>query len=69
MGSKEKGASKVRCPKCGIPQTVGQGQTMFYCHRCRLQFDDDPDEGGDWDDRNPAARLERAERRARKRSL
>lgn len=65
MGAKAKdtGPSKVRCPKCGTPQTPGAGQTIFFCHKCRMQFDNDPDEGGDFSDRNPAARLEREDRR------
>lgn len=65
MAAKRKalGASKVRCPKCGVPQTAGQGQDIFYCHRCQMQFDNEPDEGGDYSDRDPSARLEREERR------
>jgi ribosomal protein L37AE/L43A len=55
--------SKVRCPKCGRPQTAGKGQDLFYCHECRMQFDNQPDEGGDYSDRSPSARLEREERR------
>jgi len=39
---------------------------MYYCYRCKMQFDNDPDEGGDYSDWNPAARLEREERRASK---
>jgi hypothetical protein len=32
-----------------------------------IEFDDSPDEGGDFSDRNPAVRLEREERRAARR--
>jgi len=57
-----KAASEVRCPGCGGRQKPGAGQTIFYCQKCRCQFDADPDEGGDYSDRNASARLERAER-------
>jgi len=33
------------------------------CPWCKRLFDDSPDEGGDFSDRNPAVRLEREERR------
>lgn len=57
-------AANIKCPRCGQRVAVGEGQTIFYCSNCRAVFDDDPDEGGDYSDRNPAARLEREERRA-----
>lgn len=63
---KERGDGKVsrpRCPRCGTPQTAEQEQTTFFCNRCRMEFDNDPDEGGDYSSRNPAARMERQERR------
>lgn len=58
-----KANSKVQCPKCG--RTCDRGLSLHYCGYCRMQFDDDPDEGGTYHDRNPAARLEREERRER----
>lgn len=54
-----------RCPRCdgkGIPTPGG----LFKCSKCGGFYDDDPDEGGTHSDRNPAARLERAERRNRR---
>ena len=54
---------QVRCPRCGRPQNgTGRADTIYYCAPCRAQFDNDPDEGGDYSDRSPAARLEREER-------
>jgi ribosomal protein L37AE/L43A len=53
----------VRCPKCNRPQPKRGGHdSIYYCEHCRCQFDDDPTDGGDYSDRNPAARLERQER-------
>lgn len=53
----------VRCPRCNRPQPKRGGHnTIYWCEHCRCQYDDDPDEGSDYDNRNPAARLERAER-------
>jgi ribosomal protein L37AE/L43A len=60
---------KPRCPRCGTPNhvVVGSGKypdRIHYCEKCRGMFDDsDPNEGGDYSDRNPAARMERDERR------
>lgn len=51
------------CPFCGSIKTYVLGDRDFYCGNCRKMFDGDPDEGGDWSNRNPAARLEREERR------
>lgn len=57
-------AALPACPKCGRSREVmASGDRLYYCHRCKMQFDDDPDEGGDWSDRRPEARLEREERR------
>lgn len=62
--------SAPKCPHCcGTKQVVPCG-SLYHCRKCNAFFDDDPDEGGTHSDRNPAARLEREERRkenARKR--
>jgi hypothetical protein len=50
------------CPQCGRRISAPLA-TYFYCRYCRLCFDDDPNDGGDYSDRNPAARIEREERR------
>lgn len=53
----------VRCPGCNRPQPKrGSHDSIYWCGHCRCQFDDDPDDGGTHDDRNPAARMEREER-------
>jgi ribosomal protein L37AE/L43A len=54
----------MNCPKCKR-KTVRQGEFNF-CRSCNAFFDDDPDEGGDFSDRNAAARLERDDRRREK---
>lgn len=51
----------VRCPACQRPQQAQRPNTIYFCRNCNCQFDDDPDEGGDYLDSNPAARLERTE--------
>lgn len=56
------------CPKCRSKaqvSVVGVCGDQFICTRrgCGL-FDNDPNEGGDYHETNPAARLERADRRA-----
>jgi DNA-directed RNA polymerase subunit RPC12/RpoP len=53
----------VRCPRCGRGQPYKSPQALYWCDHCRGMFDDDPDEGGTHSDLNPAARLEREERR------
>lgn len=56
---------KPPCPRCKKNKDVvssGDGE-LHFCERCRFQFDNDPNEGGDYSDRDPAARLERQERR------
>lgn len=54
----------MHCPFCGT-RRVAQGPDRTYrCGRCGSWFDDDPDEGGDYSNRNPGARLEREEARA-----
>lgn len=49
-----KNTPQVKCPACGRKQP-GRGQ-----------FDNEPEDGGDYSDQNPAARLERAERAAQR---
>ena len=54
----------VACPKCQRKQPKRGGHdTIYFCEHCRYMFDDEPLEGGDYDSRNPAARLEREEYR------
>lgn len=52
------------CPKCHTAKHVQViGHRLYRCHQCDTPaFDDDQDEGGDYSDRNPSARLEREER-------
>lgn len=57
-------ALSVACPRCGRRQPKRAPNTIYRCdgpHACGAMFDDNPDEGGSHDDRNPAARLEREE--------
>lgn len=56
----------VDCPGCGGSQPHETDDAIYWCSRCQCQFDADPDEGGDYSSRNPAARLEREERRREK---
>ncbi len=53
------------CPRCRTSKEVGhQGEgNLYVCHRCKGLFDNDPNEGGDHSDFNPAIRLEREDRR------
>jgi len=64
-------AKKPRCPVCDTSKFVtlqGVDGDMGYCGKCKGTFDPvDPDEGGDYSTFNPAARLEREERRAQRR--
>lgn len=56
----------MKCQFCGTTkgiEKVGLAGDMFHCNRCGANFDTDPDEGGDYSTFNPAARLEREERR------
>lgn len=55
---------KRRCPRCnGKGQQANPEGSIFKCTKCGGFFDNEPDEGGDWSDRSPAARIERQERR------
>lgn len=63
-------SEKPTCPKCGHRHRNAVSEVesrLWYCTRCNMMFDDDPDDGGDFDDRDPSRRLEREEaRRARR---
>ena len=51
-----------RCPKCNRRASIPATETRYgYCSTCRMQFDNDPDEGGDYGN-NPELRMEREER-------
>jgi ribosomal protein L37AE/L43A len=57
------------CPRCGRIASVARQGGLFYCRACAALFDDDPNEGGDYSDRDPSARIERQERqRGRRRA-
>lgn len=55
-------AQHVACPKCGRRQDFNGAHAIYWCPSCRMQFDDDPDEGGSFY-ADPAKRLEKAEER------
>ena len=58
----------IPCPWCKTAKHVyAHGEREFFCSRCKRLFDNEPDEGGDWSDRNPAVRLEREERQRQRR--
>lgn len=60
--------SKPNCPQCRRSRNVvPSGNSHWFCKGCKGTFDDDPDEGGTYSDRNPAARLEREERQREQR--
>ncbi len=51
------------CPKCGKNSCVYEdGERNFFCTVCKVSFDDDPDEGGDYSN-DPTRRIELAEAR------
>jgi len=50
-----------KCPLCGRKGKPVAGG-LLQCPQGHF-FDDEPNEGGDYSDRNPAARLERNDRR------
>ncbi len=55
---------KPKCKMCGRKNTVANlfgNPKLWYCDWCKMAFDTE-DDGGDYDDRNPAARMEREER-------
>ena len=47
-----------KCPRCGRKGTTAQ--VGWYCHACKMYFDGDPDEGGDYFT-DPSRRLEKQE--------
>lgn len=53
----------VKCPKCGRaqPKTLS-ADGIYWCNHCKMQHDDDPDEGGTFSSFDPSARIEREER-------
>jgi ribosomal protein L37AE/L43A len=52
----------LACPRCGQRKRItALGDGTYLCASCGAWFDDDPDEGGEYSNRNPAARLERQE--------
>ena len=53
-----------RCPQCGRVRAVKEFFDMFRCSSCGAEFDDDPDEGGDYLS-DPTKRIERKRRRRR----
>lgn len=59
----------IKIPRC--PRCAGQGQTtprgLFKCRKCGGFYDGDPEEGGDYSDRNAGVRIEREERRQERR--
>jgi ribosomal protein L37AE/L43A len=54
---------QVKCPGCGRSQPMRGRDAIYYCEDCKCQFDDDPDEGGDYF-ADPAKRLDKQEARA-----
>lgn len=58
--------TKPKCPLCGKTkeaQAMADGTIFFRC--CRVHYD--PQDDGDYSDRNPAARIERHEREQERR--
>ena len=59
---------KVACPRCGHKQPAKGGPPQdaeYFCPNCRMSHDGIGDEGGDFSDRDPSARLNRQERIAK----
>lgn len=57
--------SLPRCIKCKHnDQVYEDGDRNFWCRRCHVGFSPPEPGDGDYSDWNPAARLEREERRA-----
>lgn len=51
-----------KCPACGASKGAPHGHNRFKCRRCATLFDSDPEEGGDYDSRDPSKRLQREEK-------
>ena len=56
------------CIKCNRRKSVQAVGEFFKCSACGALFDSEPDEGSDYSDRNPAARLEREDRARERRA-
>lgn len=57
----------VVCPGCGgVQEKRIAGSSLYWCGKCQCQFDDDPDEGGDYGD-DPSRRLIKQEEAAERR--
>lgn len=57
--------ARPACIKCGRKRDVGEaGNRRWYCHKCNVLFDDEPEEGGDYY-RDPSRRMENQESRRR----
>ena len=53
-----------KCPLCKSNRRVHpEGSRAFFCLSCRVGFDNDPDEGGDYATGDPSRRLTREEGR------
>jgi len=54
-------SQKVKCPntKCGKLQPFRPGNDVIYGCSCGRQFDNDPDEGGTYHNRDASRRIER----------
>lgn len=57
----------VRCPFCNHRKSVKQKADLYFCTKCFRQFDDDPEEGGDYF-ADPTKRLERQENQRKPRT-
>ena len=56
----------ARCPRCNRrTATTAAGKDRWYCHHCRMEFEDGDD--GDIGYGRPSRRLEREERREQRR--
>jgi ribosomal protein L37AE/L43A len=51
---------QVACPKCGRKQPKQGPNVLYWCDHCRMQHDDEPDEGGGFID-DPVRNAERKE--------
>lgn len=53
---------QVPCPKCGRKKPYKSPDALYWRDTCEMMFDQSGDDGGDYSDRDPSARLERQER-------
>jgi hypothetical protein len=51
-----------RCPRERCGGKSREAGNLFMCVKCGALHDGHPDEGGDFSDRDPSARLQRQER-------